>query len=925
MAKKSKYDLLHEQRVNEITKKIDDIYAAAVTEAASIGAIVRGFNPDKVFAFSDYPVTRERVNAMLKQLHNQVVGVVENGCRAEWDLANEKNDELTERLLGPYRETMPKEVLERYYRNNNDAREQFIRRREEVRGETEGLNLSDRVWRYTDQFKQEIELGLDLGLGEGRSADQMSRDLRGYLREPNKLFRRVRDKHGNLVLSKAAKAYHPGRGVYRSSYKNARRLAATETNIAYRSADHIRWNQLDFVVGIRINLSKNHTINGVPFTDICDDLQGLYPKTFKFTGWHPLCRCYPTSVLKTEDELFRDLDGVDRGSENKVEKTPKAFDEYVKKNRDRIAGSASKPYWVLDNFKDGDIDKGLSIYDKYRPKGKQKFKTEEQKEAIRKEWHDRKATRKYGESVLGIMSGISDVPTWQLEKALRGGDMEAILASAKALKGIGKQLSSLEYIDDGIAAAKKYSMNDVVKANDAVKKKLADIGTFPLQKQVDKLEFEIKYVADPAAYKPGAVQYPTWPLSQMAYVKQLNAVHYKITVNDISDKLKPVGVWLKGHPKIKKLAGLVDDLESLIDSNAGIGEINSKFAEVTKEYNAKLKAESRARKTAKASKTGGVVQFDESCFTQARKDAAVWDTAEAAMAAGRKQGQLADDTLFDPASAAWKEAIAREKRAKTIIRDYEGGAISRAEFEARLKAEGLKVYTYDDHGMTRYMTEREAIYEYTHHYCDVNEPLEGRRYCSSQRPDRFYAKVNAMTDIIDTCETPADMWFQRGDSGLGAIFSRLEFAGVNVPQSVRGKAMSGFTDELVDSLQQFVGETMQEGGFMSMGSAKHKGFDEDWGKDVIINIYAPKGTRAMYAEHFSQFGNGVKSASWTGDRASKSFSKEFETLAQRGTKMRITKIERGTYHGKSILYFDVEIVAQEARDLSYVLTSNIGW
>ena len=276
MAKKSKYDLLHEQRVNEITKKIDDIYAAAVTEAASIGAIVRGFNPDKVFAFSDYPVTRDRVNAMLKQLHNQVVGVVENGCRAEWDLANEKNDELTERLLGPHKETMPKEVLERYYKNNNDAREQFIRRKEEVRGETEGLNLSDRVWRYTDQFKQEIELGLDLGLGEGRSADQISRDLRGYLREPNKLFRRVRDKHGNLVLSKAAKAYHPGRGVYRSSYKNARRLAATETNIAYRSADHIRWNQLDFVVGIRINLSKNHTINGVPFTDICDDLQGLY-------------------------------------------------------------------------------------------------------------------------------------------------------------------------------------------------------------------------------------------------------------------------------------------------------------------------------------------------------------------------------------------------------------------------------------------------------------------------------------------------------------------------------------------------------------------------------------------------------------------------------------------------------------------------
>lgn len=537
MAKKSKYDLLHEQRVNEITKKIDDIYAAAVTEAASIGAIIRGFNPDKVFAFSDYPVTRERVNAMLKQLHNQVVGVVENGCRAEWDLANEKNDELTERLLGPHKETMPKEVLERYYKNNNDAREQFIRRREEVRGETEGLNLSDRVWRYTDQFKQEIELGLDLGLGEGRSADQMSRDLRGYLREPNKLFRRVRDKHGNLVLSKAAKAYHPGRGVYRSSYKNARRLAATETNIAYRSADHIRWNQLDFVVGIRINLSKNHTINGVPFTDICDDLQGLYPKTFKFTGWHPLCRCYPTSVLKTEDELFRDLDGVDRGSENKVEKTPKAFDEYVRKNRDRIAGSASKPYWVLDNFKDGDIDKGLSIYDKYRPKGKQKFKTDEQKEAIRKEWHDRKATRKYGESVLGIMSGISDVPTWQLEKALRGGDMEAILASAKALKGIGKQLGSLEYIDNGIAAAKKYSMNEVVKANDELrgvmdkwmkKYSYASLDKADLAHLRNKLDFELT---------SPTITYTHKDIIKDALTEQIRKVNRKIEWNEMVSKV----------------------------------------------------------------------------------------------------------------------------------------------------------------------------------------------------------------------------------------------------------------------------------------------------------------------------------------------------------------------------------------------------
>ena len=60
---------------------------------------------------------------------------------------------------------------------------------------------------------------------------RLSRDVRRYLRNPDKLFRRVRDKHGNLRLSKAAKAYHPGRGVYRSSYRNALRLTATENNM----------------------------------------------------------------------------------------------------------------------------------------------------------------------------------------------------------------------------------------------------------------------------------------------------------------------------------------------------------------------------------------------------------------------------------------------------------------------------------------------------------------------------------------------------------------------------------------------------------------------------------------------------------------------------------------------------------------------
>ena len=208
------------------------------------------------------------------------------------------------------------------------------------------------MWKYTNQFKDEIELGLDLGIRSGRSADELSRDLRSYLQHPDKLFRRVRNKHGQLVLSQRARAYHPGRGVYRSSYKNARRLAATETNIAYRTADYERWQQFDFVVGIEIKLSNNH-----PEPDICDDLKGRYPKDFKFTGWHPHCRCHVETVLKTPDELIADNRRIMEGgkptetSVNTVADVPQAFTDWVEANRERMTAAKSLPYFIRDNSK----------------------------------------------------------------------------------------------------------------------------------------------------------------------------------------------------------------------------------------------------------------------------------------------------------------------------------------------------------------------------------------------------------------------------------------------------------------------------------------------------------------------------------------------------------------------------------------------
>lgn len=314
----------------------------------------KDFNPARLFSFSDYPSTRRKIEKLLSDLQSGLETIIVNGIRSEWTLANNKNDELAKQVFGDSVGKLTKEQERRYFSTNGSARDAFIKRK------TDGLGLSDRVWKYTNQFKDEIELGLDLGIRSGRSADELSRDLRSYLQHPDKLFRRVRDEHGQLVLSQRAKAYHPGRGVYRSSYKNARRLAATETNIAYMTADYERWQQLDFVVGIEIKLSNNHTLNGVPFTDICDKLKGRYPKDFKFTGWHPLCRCHVVTILKTEGELAADARRILAGQEpagdsaNRVTGVPEGFKDWVDSNAGRIAMAASRgtlPYFIRDNHR----------------------------------------------------------------------------------------------------------------------------------------------------------------------------------------------------------------------------------------------------------------------------------------------------------------------------------------------------------------------------------------------------------------------------------------------------------------------------------------------------------------------------------------------------------------------------------------------
>lgn len=344
--KTSKWDQEHRKHVEEYLSQIDALFLSATYELIQLG-VGYDYNTQsgRPFAFSSNKSRQKEAEKKLSSFRNVLKIIIAAGITAEWAFANKKTDSWVKQLFPtPRKEWMS---------HNEDVLQAFRHRK------TYGYTLSERVWDYSKQFQRQIELALTVGLKEGRSAAAISRDVRSYLKEPDKLFRRVRDQYGNLVPSKAMKAYHPGQGVYRSSYQNAMRMARTEINSAYRQADYERWQRLNFVVGIEVKTSKSHARwlakdwyprfkKGRAPLEICDVMEGRYPKDFKFIGWHPNCRCYAVPIFAnqgTGKDWWEDAD-------NEVKDVPPKFREWLINNADRIENAKKKgtlPYWIREN------------------------------------------------------------------------------------------------------------------------------------------------------------------------------------------------------------------------------------------------------------------------------------------------------------------------------------------------------------------------------------------------------------------------------------------------------------------------------------------------------------------------------------------------------------------------------------------------
>lgn len=253
---------------------------------------------------------KQELNMIIKSMEKQIGEVMTSSIENNWNLANEKNDLLASKFS----------ALTKYYNVNSEALQSFLNR------DVGGI-ISDKLYNITASTKSFVNDYLATGITQGKPVAKIAKEMNTMIKNPKgvKLFRYPRPK-----------------GQYSNPYKALLRLARTETTAAYRLSDHTRMQQLDFVVGKEVHISAAHKD-----FDMCDYMAGKYPKNFVFSGWHPNCLCYVTSILMTKEEFKSGKSG----SKNEVKRIPPKAEKYVKSSGDKF----NNYDWHKENFTKGNV------------------------------------------------------------------------------------------------------------------------------------------------------------------------------------------------------------------------------------------------------------------------------------------------------------------------------------------------------------------------------------------------------------------------------------------------------------------------------------------------------------------------------------------------------------------------------------------
>lgn len=972
------------------SKRLDRLYSDYVKKLTSLGYGEDVLEDDALFNFDNFPQLKARLNNIFNDYYQNSLLCYKSGITDGVALAY-NHDEM---VIDGYSVLTDKAI--RVARDT--AAVTFISNRLKTKN---GLNLAQIVWNYCQQTKSEFEMAMSNtiadGIKKGSSAEEIGKSIRKFLNDPDMMYRRYHtikvQKNGKkkdvvtwrrrrIIDGKVRFVEEPlekvGMGVYRSARKNALRVARTEINAAYHKARNERWQNEPFVIGQYIHVSPQHNID-----DICNDLEGRYPKDYVWISWHPQCICTsdPITIQGEEKKEFykRLMAGDDMSNyvgRFAVKDVPDYYKQYIKDNSEAIvkAGMRGKLAWHLqDNTKywahllspsdrkklglkavsskelilakakerhalrtKEQIDKIQSRWDKHRrdyynglvhnllgSKSVTDIKSQDLFEryyAIRYAIKDKKSAseiaslfdrfkrgyqtklawtdRKVAMNVMKVAANYGETDISSVLSALKSANYTLARKEAKtlanAISAIKKdELSLSALIPDVNKWHKQFSSKELHGVYDAVEAKLAQWQSLTLEKQASKLQFE---AVDFLGGNMHGVQqkYSAWKVSQAAYLKKLDEVNTAIdwiSINKAYVDVKSYSTQSKIYHKI-----LFDLKNAMVAQDKDLAEQLIKEAEDKRDSLILLKT-NRA-----VNKNNGSIPYDANAYSKARKDAALW----------AKDADIADDYFRPFAEADWKRWTQNEKE---VAFNYTSGS-------SYINEPCYKTYLSTKHG--------------------INGEVRDS-----------WTDINTLSDMIEKSQPfTRDVWLNRGGSlsefkaqfGISLDYDYYqETVCKSIIQEIHDKerqlgstSNEGFKkilkthlsdlkkqlkDEekklIITDLSQVIGKEGINKPFMSTAHTKGYGFvgngEDDVTSSFVYNIYCPKGTKGIYTEPYSNFGRlRDKGYEWDGKEGAHSYGvlMELEVLLQRGTKFRVTKVQRQYNNGAYRWFIDVEVIDQ---------------
>lgn len=909
-------------------KRLGRLYSDYVKKLTSLGYGEDVLEDDALFNFDNFPQLKARLNDIFNDYYQNSLLCYKSGITDGVALAY-NHDEM---VIGGYSVLTDKAI--RVARDTAAAT--FISNRLKTKN---GLNLTQIIWNYCQQTKSEFEMAMSNtiadGIKKGSSAEEVGKSIRKYLNDPDMMYRRYHtikiQKNGKkkdvvtwrrrrIIDGKVRFVEEPlekvGMGVYRSARKNALRVARTEINAAYHKARNERWQNEPFVIGQYIHVSPQHNID-----DICNDLEGRYPKDYIWVSWHPQCICTsdPITIQGEEKKEFykRLMAGEDMSnyvSPFAVLTMPEKYNQYIKDNSEAIvkAGMRGKLAWHLqDNTKywvhllsPSDRKKlglkAVSSKELILAKAKERhaLRTKEQVDKIQSRWdkHRRDYYNGLVHNLLGSKS-VTDIKSqdlferyYAIRYAIKDKKSASEIASLFDRFKRGYQ-TKLAWTDRKVAmnvmkVAANYGETDVSSVLSALKS--ADY-------QLARKEAKTLANAISAIKKD--------ELSLSALIPDVNKWHKQFTSQELHGVYDAVEAklaqWqsLTLEQKAKKL-----QFEAIDFLGGNMHGVQQKYATWKVSQAAYLKKLDEVNTAIDWMNINKAYADVKGYSTQSKVYHKILFDLKNAMVAQDKDlaKQLIQEAQDKKNSLIQLKAKRAANKGGNGSIPFDADAYSQARKDAAVWAKNTKdaddVLRAKCGEVWRNATDEEknAIFGNTSSYHNINEPLRGLTYYGSAADTQLgLDRIPLMESIINKSYYDKDIWLQRG----GGMVELKKFGLSNYAYATDAEIMA------------LVGKEGTEGAFTSAGVAKGKGF----GGNVITNIYAPRGTKMMYAEPYSSFGNG-SGRSWDGIAKQSTFGSESEIILQRGTTFRVTKVEKSG----NTWYIDVEVINQDVLPFPYI-------